>query len=123
MRELSIPAAVLVGLGLDKSVTIITDGRFSGATKGPCVGYVCPEAWIGGPIALVKNGDIIEIDIENRSMELKISTEELSRRKSMWKRVDKKRPGGFIGLYGDLALQANRGASLPGNHEKNEGGQ
>ena len=112
MRELSIPAAVLVGLGLHASVAMITDGRFSGATRGPCVGYVCPEAWLGGPIALVKDGDIIEIDIDKELVELKVSDTELAKRKAAWKKPDKKRPGGFLGLYGNLALPANMGAGL-----------
>jgi len=115
MRELSIPAAVLVGLGLHTSVAMITDGRFSGATRGPCVGYICPEAWLGGPLALVKDDDIIEIDIDREMIELQVSDIELAKRKAAWKKPEKKRPSGFLGLYGDLALPANRGAGLVSN--------
>lgn len=81
MRELSIPAAMLVGMGLHTSVAMITDGRFSGATRGPCVGHITPEAWAGGPLALVKDGDIIEIDLEKNLLNLQVSPEELERRK------------------------------------------
>lgn len=80
MRELSIPAAMLVGMGLHASVAMITDGRFSGATRGPCVGHIAPEAWDGGPIALVKNGDVIEIDLDKKILHLHVSEEELEER-------------------------------------------
>lgn len=70
MREMSIPAAMLVGMGLHTSVAMITDGRFSGATRGPCVGHISPEAWEGGPLAAVENGDIITIDLDNRILNL-----------------------------------------------------
>ena len=80
MRELSIPAAMLVGMGLHTSVAMVTDGRFSGATRGPCVGHVTPEAWDGGPIAYVRDGDIIEIDVPNGRIELMITDEELRSR-------------------------------------------
>ncbi len=80
MRELSIPAAMLVGMGLHKSVAMITDGRFSGATRGPCIGHVCPEAWADGPIAALKDGDIIEIDVTARRLEAKLSNDEIQSR-------------------------------------------
>ena len=82
MRELSIPAAMLVGMGLHTSVAMITDGRFSGATRGPCVGHIAPEAWVGGPLALVKDGDIIEIDLNQNILNLQVSPEELEVRKT-----------------------------------------
>ena len=81
MRELSIPAAMLVGMGLHTSVAMITDGRFSGATRGPCVGHIAPEAWVGGPLALVNDGDIIEIDLNQNILNLQVSPEELEKRK------------------------------------------
>ena len=112
MRELSIPAAMLVGMGLEGSVAMITDGRFSGATRGPCVGYVCPEAWEAGPIALVKDGDRIRIDLDRRELELLVEPKELAARLEQWKRPDKKRPSGFLGLYGQLATPAHQGAVL-----------
>ena len=112
MRELSIPAAVLVGLGLHTSVAMVTDGRFSGATRGPCVGYACPEAWEGGPLALVEEGDVIMIDIVKRRLELQVSAEDLDRRRNRWQRPIKERPGGFLGLYGELAEPATEGARM-----------
>jgi len=80
MRELSIPAAMLVGMGLHTSVAMVTDGRFSGATRGPCVGHVCPEAWEGGPIAAVRDGDIITIDLENGAISVALSDAEIRER-------------------------------------------
>jgi dihydroxy-acid dehydratase len=80
MRELSIPAAMLVGMGLHTSVAMVTDGRFSGATQGPCVVHVSPEAWDGGPIAFVRDGDLIEIDVNQNRIQLLISEEELKKR-------------------------------------------
>ena len=112
MRELSIPAAVLVGLGLHTSVAMVTDGRFSGATRGPCVGYACPEAWEGGPLALVEEGDVIMIDIAKRRLELQVHEEELTRRRRHWQRPNKERPGGFLGLYGESAEPATEGARM-----------
>lgn len=86
MRELSIPAAMLVGMGLHTSVAMITDGRFSGATRGPCVGHIAPEAWAGGPLALVQDGDIIEIDLAAKKLELLVNPAELERRKAAVRR-------------------------------------
>lgn len=80
MRELSIPAAMLVGMGLHTSVAMITDGRFSGATRGPCIGHITPEAWLGGPIAAVRDGDIIDINIDEKSITLEVLQEEIERR-------------------------------------------
>jgi dihydroxy-acid dehydratase len=81
MREMSIPAAMLVGMGLQKSVAMVTDGRFSGASRGPCVGHVAPEAWDDGPIACVKDGDMIHIDLNQHILQLEVSDEELERRR------------------------------------------
>ena len=78
--HLSIPAAMLVGMGLHTSVAMITDGRFSGATRGPCVGHITPEAWEGGPIAAVEDGDIITIDLNNRTINVELSEEEIKER-------------------------------------------
>ena len=80
MRELSLPAAMLVGMGLHTSVAMITDGRFSGATRGPCVGHISPEAWEGGPLAAVENGDIITIDLENRTLNMDVPDEVIRER-------------------------------------------
>lgn len=109
MRELSIPAAMLVGMGLHTSVAMITDGRFSGATRGPCVGHITPEAWAGGPLALVEDGDVIEIDLNNNTIELHISVEELEARKP--KVVRPKRPlNGVLAAYRAGVSGAEKGA-------------
>ena len=80
MREMSIPAAMLVGMGLHTSCAMVTDGRYSGATRGPCIGHVSPEAWEGGPIAAVQDGDMIEIDLDKRTIHLEVSDEEIEER-------------------------------------------
>ncbi|MHA1293827.1 MAG: dihydroxy-acid dehydratase domain-containing protein, partial [Promethearchaeota archaeon] len=110
MRELSIPAAMLVGMGLEESVAIITDGRYSGATKGPCIGHICPEAIEGGPIAIVKDDDIIEIDIDNRKLNLLISEEEIENRLKEWKKPEPKIIQGYLKLYQKLVSSAKYGA-------------
>ncbi len=98
MRELSIPAAMLVGMGLHTSVAMITDGRFSGATRGPCVGHITPEAWEGGLIALVENGDIVEIDMHENTLTLHVPADELERRRAEWKRPEKNLAG-YLAAY------------------------
>jgi dihydroxy-acid dehydratase len=112
MRELSIPAAILTGMGLNDSVAMITDGRFSGATRGPCIGHVAPEAFIGGLIALVKDGDRIEIDIPGRRLELLVQEDELSYRRANWKPHDPAIKDGFLKIYSQIVSQANQGAVL-----------
>lgn len=112
MRELSIPAAMLTGMGLNDSVAMITDGRFSGATRGPCIGHIAPEAAIGGPIALVENGDQVEIDIPNRRLNVLVSKEELARRRANWQPLAPSVRGGFLNIYRQVVTQANRGAIL-----------
>jgi dihydroxy-acid dehydratase len=112
MRELSIPAAMLVGMGLGDTVAMITDGRYSGATRGPCIGHVSPEAFVGGPIAVVQEGDIIEIDIPNRRLQVHISAEEIHRRFCDWQ---PRRPAittGFLGTYTRIVGSADQGAVL-----------
>lgn len=112
MREMSIPAALLVGMGYGDSVALITDGRYSGATRGPCIGYVTPEAAEGGPIAVVEEGDIITIDIPNRLLKLEISDEELGRRLENWEYIPKKNLKGFLKTYQRIAGSARNGASI-----------
>jgi dihydroxy-acid dehydratase len=112
MRELSIPAAMLTGMGLNDSVVMITDGRFSGATRGPCIGHVAPEAFVGGLIALVRDGDQIEIDIPGRRLELLVSEDELAHRKVDYKPRPPVVVDGFLGLYSRIVTQANQGAVL-----------
>ncbi|MCB8815129.1 dihydroxy-acid dehydratase [Desulfosporosinus shakirovi] len=112
MREMSIPAALLTGMGLGDSVAMITDGRFSGATRGFCIGHVCPEAFVGGPIAIVKDGDLIEIDVANKMLNIQLSeigiAERLNRLPSPKPPVTK----GYLGLYSRNVGQANKGAIL-----------
>ncbi|MHB8909558.1 MAG: dihydroxy-acid dehydratase [Syntrophales bacterium] len=110
MRELSIPAAMLVGMGLHTSVAMVTDGRFSGATRGPCVGHVCPEAWDDGPIAYVRDGDLIEIDCPGGRLELLISDDEMERRrKAGTKKPDHPAPG-VLAAYRRMVASADTGA-------------
>ena len=109
MRELSIPAAMLVGMGLHTSVAMITDGRFSGATRGPCVGHIAPEAWVGGPLALVNDGDIIEIDLNKNILNLQVSPEELELRKKTVQRPVR-RLTGMLAAYRAGVGGAEKGA-------------
>jgi len=110
MRELSIPAAMLVGMGLHTSVAMVTDGRFSGATRGPCVGHVCPEAWDGGPIAYVRDGDLIDIDVPAGRMELLVSAEEMAqRREAGVVKPDHPAPG-LLAAYRRTVQSAEMGA-------------
>ncbi len=112
MRELSLPAAILVGMGLSDSVAMLTDGRFSGATRGPCVGHICPEAALGGPLAALRDGDMIEIDIPARNLNVRLSKAELNARLEEWASPKKDIPPGFLRLYADRVGPASRGAVL-----------
>jgi len=112
MRELSLPAAMLVGTELEHSVAIVTDGRFSGATRGPCIGHVCPEAYDGGPIAVVQDGDIIEIDIKNRVLNLLIPKEVLQERLNHWKRPKRDISNSYLKIYRRLVSSAKYGAFI-----------
>ncbi len=112
MREMLAPTSALAGMGLDREVALITDGRFSGATKGASIGHVSPEAAQGGPIALVKEGDIIAIDIEAGSINLEVTTEELARRKANWKAREPKIKSGYLARYAKLVTSAASGAIL-----------
>ena len=114
MRELSIPAAILIGMGLGDSVAMITDGRFSGATRGPCIGHVTPEAADGGPIGIIKDGDIIDIDIPNRTLNVRLSEENIRAR--LAERIPvapySRCPGGYLDLYRQSVSSASEGATL-----------
>jgi dihydroxy-acid dehydratase len=112
MRELSLPAAILVGMGLGDSVAMVTDGRFSGATRGPCVGHVCPEAALGGPLAAVRDGDLIEIDIDHRTLNVRLSEDELAARLKDWTPPQRDIPPGFLRTYADRVGPASQGAVL-----------
>ncbi len=110
MRELSIPAAMLVGMGLHTSVAMITDGRFSGATRGPCVGHICPEAWDGGPLAYVRDGDRIEINVPENRIRLLVSDRELrERQQKAPSRPDHPAPG-MLAAYRKMVSGADVGA-------------
>lgn len=117
MREMSIPAALLTGMGLGDSVAMITDGRFSGATRGFCIGHVAPEAHVGGPIAIVQDGDSIEIDIANKKLNLMLSPEEISERLEKLPKHKAPVDKGFLGLYSRNVDQAHKGAVLQNKDE------
>ncbi|MGL4982555.1 MAG: dihydroxy-acid dehydratase [Treponemataceae bacterium] len=112
MREMLAVTAAIAGQGLDKSVALITDGRFSGATRGASIGHVSPEAAVGGPIALVEDGDIIEIDINNYTINLKVDTAELDRRKALWKEPAPLSGKGYLSRYARMVQSADTGAIL-----------
>jgi len=112
MQEMLAPTASLMGRGLGESVALLTDGRFSGATRGACVGHVSPEAAAGGPIALVQPGDFISIDIPNRKVELEVPENELARRRAAWKRPPPKIDYGYLARYAAQVTSADTGAVL-----------
>jgi dihydroxy-acid dehydratase len=112
MQEMLAPTANIMGRGLGESVALITDGRFSGGTRGACIGHVSPEAAAGGPIALVQPGDIISIDIHARRLELEVSETELARRKAVWKRPPPKIDFGYLARYAAQVTSADTGAIL-----------
>jgi dihydroxy-acid dehydratase len=116
MREMLAPTAALCGLGLSDSVALITDGRFSGGTRGPCVGHISPEAADGGPIALVKDGDYILIDIPDRKINLEVKEEELLRRRQEWK-PEKKTLTGYLLQYKKNTSTSDKGASMKKNED------
>jgi dihydroxy-acid dehydratase len=100
---------MLVGMGLHTSVAMVTDGRFSGATRGPCVGHACPEAWEGGPIGAIQNGDVIEIDVPAERIQLQVSESELKRRLSVQQRPDHPAHG-MLAAYRKTVSGADSGA-------------
>lgn len=112
MREMLNPTSALAGMKLDKDVALITDGRFSGASRGASIGHVSPEAASGGEIGLVKEGDIISIDIPNSKVNVKISDEELAKRKAEWKQPETKVKSGWLNRYSRLVTSADQGAIL-----------
>ena len=99
MPEMLVPTATITGMGLSESVALITDGRFSGATRGPCIGHVAPEAAEGGPIAVVKNGDMISIDISNRALNVDLSEQEIKKRLEAWKPKEPRVTKGYLARY------------------------
>lgn len=112
MQEMLSPTSYVIGAGLGESVALITDGRFSGGTKGACVGHISPEAAVGGPIGLLKNGDIIEIDIPKNKISVKLSDTELAERKKSWKPPKPRITKGYLAKYASMATSADTGAIL-----------
>lgn len=112
MREMLNPTSAIAGMGLGDSVALITDGRFSGASRGASIGHVSPEAAVGGPIALIEEGDIIKIDIPNNSLNVDVTDEELAKRKEKWQPREPKITDGYLRRYAALVTSGNRGAVL-----------
>ena len=112
MREMLTPTSAICGMGLATSVALITDGRFSGASKGPCIGHVSPEAAAGGPIALVREGDVISIDIQAGTLTLEVAQGELERRRAAWQPPAPKYETGVLSRYARLVTSADKGAYL-----------
>ena len=112
MREMLNPTSAIAGMGLGSSVALITDGRFSGASRGASIGHVSPEAAVGGPIALVEEGDIIQIDIDANTLNVKISDEEMAARKAKWQPRAPKVTTGYLARYEKMVTSGNRGAVL-----------
>ncbi len=110
MREMLAPTAAIMGMGLGDSVALITDGRFSGGTRGPCIGHISPEAAEGGPIALVKEGDRIRLDIPARKLELLVDDATLAERRAQWKAPEPKIKGGWLARYAKVVTSAHTGA-------------
>lgn len=115
MREMLNPTSAIAGMGLGSSVALITDGRFSGASRGASIGHVSPEAAVGGPIALVEEGDTIKIDIDAHNITLDVSDEELASRKAKWQPREPKVTTGYLARYASLVTSANTGAVLKNN--------
>jgi len=112
MREMLSPTSAIAGIGLDKEVALLTDGRFSGGTRGAAIGHISPEAAEGGPIAIVHNGDLIEINIPKRELNLKLTAEEIKKRLSLWKVHQPKIKEGYLARYSKQVSSANTGAVL-----------
>ena len=112
MREMMLSTDALVGMGLDREIALITDGRFSGFTQGTAIGHIAPEAMVGGPIAVVQDGDVIEIDILNRSLTIRLTDDEIKERLKRWKAPEPKVKKGVLTIYSRLVGQADHGATI-----------
>ncbi len=112
MREMLNPTSAIAGMGLGSCVALITDGRFSGASRGASIGHCSPEAAVGGPIAFVEEGDIISIDIDAHKLELKVSEEVLKERRARWQPRAPKVTTGYLARYASLVTSADKGAVL-----------
>ena len=112
MREMLNPTSAIAGMGLGESVALITDGRFSGASRGASIGHVSPEAAVGGPIAFVEEGDIIKINIPEMTLDVDVSEEEMAKRKAAWVPKEPKITTGYAARYAKMVTSGNRGAVL-----------
>ena len=112
MREMLTATSAIVGYGLEESVALLTDGRFSGATRGPCIGHISPEASAGGPIGLVEEGDRIVINVPRRRIDLDVSEDELARRRKAWKPLEPRVKRGYLARYASMVSSADKGAVL-----------
>ena len=112
MPEMLLATAAIAGQGLDDRVALLTDGRFSGATRGAAIGHICPEAIEGGPIALIEDGDSIESDIPNRTLSLDVSSETLAARRALWRPPAPRVTTGLLARYSTLVRPASEGAIL-----------
>ena len=112
MREMLNPTSAIAGMGLGSSVALITDGRFSGASRGASIGHVSPEAAVGGPIALVEEGDLIRINIPENRLDVDVSEEEMEKRRAAWKPREPKVTTGYLARYASMVTSGNRGAIL-----------
>ena len=112
MREMLNPTSAIAGMGLGSSVALITDGRFSGASRGASIGHISPEAAVGGPIALVEEGDIIAIDIPANTINVKVSDEVLAERRAKWQPREPKVKTGYLARYASMVTSADKGAIL-----------
>jgi dihydroxy-acid dehydratase len=112
MREMLSPTSAIAGMGLSQSVALLTDGRFSGGTRGPCIGHISPEAMEGGPLAVVRNGDIIRIDIPARKLNVALSDKEINKRLQAWKKPAPKINKGYLARYARLVSSADEGAIM-----------
>jgi dihydroxy-acid dehydratase len=112
MREMVMTTYLIVDMGLDRSVALVTDGRFSGTSGGPCIGHLSPEAMTGGPIAHLRDGDIMDIDIPARRLNVELSDEEMNRRKTSWKPPQPKVTHGWLAYFAKHATSADQGAYL-----------
>jgi dihydroxy-acid dehydratase len=111
MREMHVVTSILVGMGLDTTTALITDGRFSGSTRGPAIGHISPEAAEGGPIAVVKDGDLVSYDIPKRRLDVELSDAELKARLSRWMPPARERRG-YLGRYAKMVSSGDMGAIL-----------
>jgi dihydroxy-acid dehydratase len=112
MQEMLSPTSYIMGAGLGESVALITDGRFSGGTRGACIGHISPEAAVGGPIAFLKDGDIIEIEIPRSILRVKVTKVELDKRKKKWKAPKPRITSGYLAKYATMATSADTGGVL-----------